>query len=141
MAEQNSDLQIFKRKYYWQYALVLMALAYLFLWDPIRKWWTFETQTVEVTAVQSLCAAFEVNRSLPLEVGACDTVKAKMAGRSDIEVKPRTFATFTYTSPADQAKHTASVVRDLDSDGKPIGIGSRLNVELSRNEPGVFRVP
>lgn len=137
----NSDLTRFRRGFYWQYAMLALALAYLFLWDPIHKWWVFETRTVEVTKVQSLCAAFEINRSTPLEVDACEALKAKMSGRTDIEIKPRTFATFTYVSPADKSTQTVSVVRDRDSAGHPIAIGSRLTVELSRNEPGVFRVP
>lgn len=137
----NADLALFRRKYYWQYAVLAAALAYLFLWDPIHKWWVFETRTVEVTSVKTLCAAFEINRSKPLEVDECDRVKATMAGRSDIEIKQQTFATFSYTSPADQSPQTVSVVRDRDSQGGPIAIGSRLTVELSRNEPGVFRVP
>lgn len=141
MAEQNSDLTLFKRKYYWQYALLAMALAYLFLWGPIERWLSFESRTVEVTSVRTLCAAFEINRSLPLAVDECDSVRTAMAGRSDIEIKPRTFATFTYNSPADGSTRTVSVVRDLDSAGKPIAAGSRLDVELSRKEPGVYRVP
>ena len=141
MTEQNADLTLFKRKYYWQYALLALALGYLFLWGPIHRWWVFETRTVEVTSVRALCAAFEIDKSMPLDVDECDSVKAKMAGRTDIEIKPRTFASFTYTSPADGSIRTVSVVRDLDSAGKPIAVGSKLDVELSRNEAGVFVVP
>lgn len=137
----NTDLTLFRRKYYWQYALLIMALAYLVLWDPLHNWWSYETTSVEVTSVQSLCAAFEAGKSIPLEVDQCDRLKEKMAGKSDIEIKPRTFVTFTYRSPVDHSTHAASVVRDLDDAGRPIAVGSRLTVQLSRNEPKVFRVP
>lgn len=141
MAEQNTDLAVFKRKYYWQYALLAAALAYLFLWDPVHRWWVFETRTIEITSVRSLCAAFEQNRSIPLEVGDCDGLKDKMAGKAGIEIKPRTFATFSYHSPADNSMQSVTIVRDLDDAGKPVTVGSRLTVQLSRNEPKVFRVP
>lgn len=137
----NTELALFRRKYYWQYALLIAALAYLFLWDPLRKWWSFETSSVEITAVQQLCAAFEVAKSIPLEVEQCDRLKEKMAGKPGIEIKPRTFVTFTYRSPVDHSTHSASIVRDLDDAGQPVAIGSRITVQLSRNEPKVFRVP
>jgi hypothetical protein len=141
MAEKNSAVDLLKRRGAWQYALVITALAYLFLWDPLRSWWVFETTTAEVTAVQSLCAAFESGRSIPLQIDQCDRLKDKMAGRADVEVKPRTFVTFTYRSPADQNTHSASIVREFDDAGKPIDIGSRIKVQLSRREPKVFRMP
>lgn len=141
MAEKNGALELLKRKGAWQYALVIAAIVYLFLWDPLRNWWVYETATAEVTAVQWLCAAFEVNHSIPLQIDQCDRLKDKMAARPDIEIKPQTFVTFTYRSPADQSTHSASIVRDLDDAGKPIGIGSRIKVRLSRREPKVFRVP
>jgi hypothetical protein len=141
MAEQNTDLAVFKCKYYWQYTLLAAALAYLFLWDPVHRWWVFETRTVEITSVQSLCAAFEETRSIPLEVGDCDDLKEKMNGKKGVEIKPRTFATFSYQSPADNSTQSVSIVRDLDDAGKPIAVGSRLTVLLSRNEPKAFRLP
>lgn len=141
MAEENSAVALLKRRGAWQYALVIAALAYLFLWDPLRNWWVYETATAEVTAVQSLCAAFETGRSVPVQIDQCDRLKEKMAGKSDVEVKPRTFVTFTYRSPADQSTHSASVVREFDDAGKPIDVGSRIKVQLSRREPKVFRVP
>lgn len=141
MTEANKDLTLFRRKYYWQYALLIAALAYLFLWDPLRNWWTFETGTVEITAVQSLCASFEQGRSIPVEVDSCARLEEKNTGKPGIEIKPRTFATFTYRSPADQSTHSASIVRELDDSGRPIAVGSRIRVELSRKDPKVFRVP
>ena len=141
MAEKNSAVALLKRRGAWQYALVIAALAYLFLWDPLRNWWIYETATAEVTAVQSLCAAFETGRSVPVQIDQCDRLKEKVAGKSDVEVKPRTFVTFSYRSPADQSVHSASIVRDFDDAGKPIDIGSRIKVQLSRREPKVFRVP
>lgn len=141
MAEKNSAVELFKRKNAWQYALLVAALAYLFLWDPLRNWWVYETATAEVTAVQSLCAAFEADRSIPLQIDQCDRLKDKMAGKPGVEVKPRTFVTFTYRSPADQSTHSASIVREFDDAGKPIDIGSRIKVQLSRREPKVFRIP
>lgn len=137
----NKDLALFRRKYYWQYALLIAALAYLFLWDPLRNWWSYETSSVEITAVQQLCAAFETGKSVPLEVDQCDRLKDKMTGRSDIEIKPRTFVTFTYRSPVDHSTHSASIVRERDDKGQPVAVGSRLTVQLSRSEPKVFRVP
>lgn len=141
MAEKNSALELLKRKGVWQYAIVFAAIFYLFLWDPLRTWWVYETATVEVTAVQSLCAAFETDHAIPLHIDQCDRLKQKMAGKPDIEVKPRTFVTFTYRSPADQSTHSASIVREFDDAGKPIDIGSRVKVQLSRREPRVFRIP
>lgn len=141
MAEQNSAVALLKRRGAWQYALVIAALAYLFLWDPLRNWWVYETATAEVTAVQSLCAAFETGQSIPIQIDQCDRLEETMAGRPGIEVKPRTFVTFSYRSPADQSMHSASIVRDLDDAGRPIDIGSRIEVQLSRREPKVFRVP
>lgn len=141
MAEKNSAVTLFRRKGAWQYALVIAALAYLFLWDPLRNWWVYEKATAEVTAVQSLCAAFETGQSIPLRIDQCDRLKEEMASRPGIEIKPRTFVTFTYRSPADQSTHSASIVRDLDDAGRPIDIGSRIEVQLSRREPKVFRVP
>lgn len=141
MAEKNQAVERLKRRGAWQYALVIAALVYLFLWDPLRNWWAYETITAEVTAVQSLCAAFETNRSIPLHIDRCDRLKEKMAGSPGIEVRPQTFVTFTYRSPADQSTHSASIVRELDDTGKPIDIGSRIKVQLSRNDPKVFRIP
>jgi hypothetical protein len=141
MAKTNSALELLRRKGAWQYALVIAAVLYLFLWDPLRNWWIYETATAEVTAVQSLCAAFETGHPIPLQIDQCDRLKEKMAGKPDIEVKPRTFATFTYRSPADQSTHSASVIRDLDDAGRPIDIGSRIKVQLSRRDPKVFRIP
>ena len=141
MAEKNSALELLKRKGAWQYAVVGAAIVYLFLWDPLRNWWVYEMSTAEVTAVQSLCAAFETGRSIPLHIDQCDRLKEKMAGKADIEIKPRTFVTFTYRSPADQSTHSASVVREFDDAGRPIDIGSRIKVQLSRREPKVFRIP
>jgi hypothetical protein len=137
----NRDLALFRRKYYWQYALLIAALIYLFFWDPLRNWWSFETSTVEISAVQQLCAAFERGKSIPLQVDQCDRLKDKMAGNPDIEIKPRTFVTFTYRSPVDNSTHSASIVRERDDAGQPVAIGSRIAVQLSRNEPKVFRVP
>jgi len=137
----NRDLALFRRKYYWQYALLIAALIYLFFWDPLRNWWSFETATVEVTAVQQLCAAFELGKSIPLEIDQCERLTDKMAGRPEIEIKPRTFLTFIYRSPVDHSTHSASIVRERDDAGQPVAIGSRLTVQLSRNEPKVFRVP
>jgi len=137
----NKDLALFRRKYYWQYALLIAALAYLFLWDPLRNWWSYETTTVEITAVQPLCAAFEAGKTVPLEVDQCDRLKDKIAGKPGIDIKPRTFVTFTYRSPVDHSTHSASIVRDLDDAGQPVAIGSRLTVQLSRSEPKVYRVP
>ena len=137
----NKELALFRRKYYWQYALLIAALAYLFLWDPLRNWWAYETTSVEITGVQPLCAAFETGTSIPLDVGQCDRLRDNMANNPGIEIKPRTFATFSYRSPVDSSTHSASIVRDLDDAGRPIAIGSRLTVQLSRSEPGVFRVP
>lgn len=141
MAEKNQAVERLKRRGAWQYALVIAALVYLFLWDPLRNWWVYETITAEVTAVQSLCAAFETDHSIPLHIDQCDRLKEKMAGKPDIEVKPRTFVTFTYRSPADQSTHSASIVREFDDAGRPIDIGSRIKVQLSRNDPKVFRIP
>jgi hypothetical protein len=141
MSEQNRDLALLKRKYWWQYALLAAAFAYLFVWDPLRNWWTFETRSVEITEVRNLCAAFEGEHSIPVEVDGCDELKEKMAGRPDIAIKPRTFASFSYRSPADNSTQSASIVREHDDSGKPIAVGSRLTVELSRREPTVFRVP
>ena len=141
MAEKNSALELLKRKGAWQYAVVGAAIVYLFLWDPLRNWWVYETTTAEVTAVQSLCAAFETGRSIPLHIDQCDRLKEQMAGKPGIEIKPRTFVTFTYRSPADQSTHSASIVRDLDDAGRPIDIGSRIEVQLSRRDPKVFRMP
>jgi hypothetical protein len=141
MAERNSALELLKRKGAWQYALVIAAIVYLFLWDPLRNWWVYETVTAEVTAVQSLCAAFETGHSIPLHIDQCDRLKEKMAGKSGIEIKPRTFVTFSYRSPADQSMHSASIVREFDDAGRPIDIGSRIKVQLSRHAPKVFRVP
>lgn len=142
MTEPNHDLALFKRKYWWQYALLATAVAYLFVLDPLRNWWTFETRTVEITGVRALCAAFEGDdRSIPVEVDGCDRLKEKMAGRPNTEVRPRTFASFSYRSPADDSTQSGSVMRERDDDGKPIAIGSRLTVELSRREPKVVRVP
>lgn len=141
MAGKNSALELLKRKGAWQYALVIAAIVYLFLWDPLRNWWVYETATAEVTAVQSLCAAFETGRSIPLHIDQCERLQEKMAGKSGVEIKPQTFVTFTYRSPADQSTHSASIVRKLDDAGRPIDIGSRISVQLSRREPKVFRVP
>ena len=141
MTEKNSAVTLLKRKGSWQYALVIAAIAYLFLWDPLRNWWVYETATAEVTAVQSLCAAFEKGRAVPLHIDQCDRLKEQMAGQPDIEIRPQTFVTFTYRSPADQSMHSASIVRALDDAGRPIDIGSRIKVRLSRNDPKVFRVP
>lgn len=137
----NKDVAVFRRKYYWQYALLIAALAYLFLWDPLRNWWSFEASSVEITAVQQLCAAFGVGKSIPLDIDQCDRLKDKMTGKPGIEIKPRTFVTFTYRSPVDHSTHSASIVRERDDAGQPITVGSRLTVQLSRNEPKVFRVP
>ena len=137
----NKDVAVFRRKYYWQYALLIAALAYLFLWDPFRNWWSYETSSVEITAVQQLCAAFGVGKSIPLDIDQCDRLKDKMTGKPGIEIKPLTFITFTYRSPVDHSTHSASIVRERDDAGQPIAVGSRLTVQLSRNEPKVFRVP
>lgn len=141
MTEPNRDLALFKRKYWWQFALLAAAVAYLFVLDPLRNWWTFESRVVEVTSVQRLCAALEGDHAIPVEVDACGTLRTKMAGKPGITVAPRTFVTFRYRSPADQSSRTASIVRDLDDDGVPIAVGSRLTVALSRKQPTVFRVP
>ena len=141
MTEKNSAVALLKRRGAWQYALVIAALAYLFLWDPLRNWWVYETAMAEVTAVQSLCAAFETGHSVPVQIDRCDRLNEKMAGKPGIEIKPRSFVTFTYRSPADQGTHSASIVREFDDAGKPIDIGSRIKVRLSRNDPKVFRVP
>lgn len=137
----NTALTLLRRRNLWQYALLALALVYLFLFDPLRNWWTYETQRVEIATVQSLCAAFEKDKSVPLEVATCETLREKMAGKPEIDIRPRTFVTFTYRSPADGGTHTANVVRDLDDAGQPIAIGSRLTVEVSRNDPKVVRVP
>ena len=141
MTGPNKDLALFRRGYSWQYALVLAALAYLFLWDPLRNWWGFETRTVEVTSVRALCASFEQGRPVPIEVDNCDRLRERTAATPGIEIRPRTFVTFTYRSPADDSTHSASIVRDLDDAGRPIAAGSRLTVQLSRSEPKVFKVP
>ena len=141
MTEPNPDLVLFRRKYYWQYALVIGALAYLFLWDPIRNWWGFETRSVEITSVRSLCASFEQGKTIPLAVDDCTRLKAANAERAGIEIRPRTFVTFTYRSPADDRTHTASMVRDLDDAGRPVAAGSRITVRLSRRDPNLFRAP
>jgi hypothetical protein len=137
----NRDIALFRRKYYWQYALLVAALAYLFLWDPLRTWWSFETSSVEVTAVQSLCATFETGKSIPLQVDQCDRLRTETAGKPGIEIRPGTFATFSYRSPVDNSTHAASIMRDLDDTGRPIAVGSRLTVQLSRSDPKIFRVP
>jgi hypothetical protein len=141
MAEKNRAVDLLRRRGAWQYALVIAALAYLFLWDPLRNWWVYETATAEVTAVQSLCAAFETGRPIPLQIDHCDRLKEKMAGTPGIEIKPQTFVTFSYRSPADESIQSASIVRSLDDAGRPIDIGSRIKLQLSRREPKVFRVP
>jgi hypothetical protein len=141
MAEKNRAVELLRRRGAWQYALVIAAIVYLFLWDPLRNWWVYESTTAEITSVQSLCAAFEADHSIPLHIDRCDRLKEQMAGKPGIEIKPRTFVTFSYRSPADQSTHSASIVRDLDDAGRPIDIGSRIKVRLSRNDPKVFRVP
>ncbi|MBX9457793.1 MAG: hypothetical protein KL863_18250 [Rhizobium sp.] len=141
MVAKKAAFQFLRQRYAWQYALLIAALAYLFLWDPLRNWWAYETTTAEVTAVRSLCAAFERAHAIPVEVDECDRLREKMATRSDIVVKPRLFATFTYRSPADNSAQTASVVREHDDAGRPISVGSRISVQLSRSEPTVFRIP
>lgn len=141
MTETKTDLVLFKRKYWWQYALLAAAVVYLFVLDPLRSWWTFETRTVEITEVRALCAAFEGDHAIPVEVDSCERLRTKMAGKPGVTVAPRTFVTFRYRSPADDSTRTASVVRDLDDAGQPIAVGSRLTVALSRKEPAVFRVP
>lgn len=139
--EPNRDLVLFKRRYSWQYALLITALAYLFMWDPVRNWWVYENASAEITAVQSLCAAVEQGQTIPVEVDQCERLREKMAGKTGVEIKPRTFVTFTYRSPADHSTHSASIVRDLDDAGRPVAVGSRITVQLSRSEPKVFRVP
>jgi hypothetical protein len=141
MAEKNPVLEALTRKNAWQYALIIAALAYLFLWDPLRNWWIFQTVTAEVTAVQSLCAAFETGRAVPLHIDQCDRLRIKMAGRQGIDVKPQTFVTFAYKAPGDQSSHTGSAMRERDDAGRPIDIGSRISIQVSRREPNVFRVP
>lgn len=141
MAAKKSRFEFLRRRHSWQYALLIAALAYLFVWDPLRNWWVYETTTAEITAVRSLCAAFEGTQAIPIEVDACDRLRPKMASRDGVVVKPRQFATFTYRSPADNSAQTASVVREFDDAGQPIAIGSRISVRLSRSDPTRFLVP
>ena len=135
MTEPNRDLVLFRRKSYWQYALVILALAYLFVFEPLRVWWRFEPALVTVTSVRYLCAAFGKGVARPLNVDECPLISRQYGGRGDIDIKPRTFVSFDYTSPADHAAHTASIVRDRDDEGKPIAVGSRITVRLSTSDP------
>lgn len=139
MAEPNKDLILFKRKYYWQYALLIAALAYLFVLDPLRLWLKFDTATVTVTSVRQLCAAFEAGQNVPLNVDECPLVRTQYAGQSNIEIKPRTFVSFDYTSPADGKAYSTSMVRDKDDQGAPVAAGSRITVRLSTSEPLVVQ--
>jgi hypothetical protein len=134
MAEPNKDLILFKRGYYWQYALLIGALVY-FVLDPMRLWWKFDAATVTVTSVRQLCAAFEKGKAMPLGVDECPLIEKQYAGKTDIEIKPRTFVSFDYTSPADGKPYSTSIVRDKDDQGNPLASGSRITVHLSTSDP------
>ena len=135
MAEANRDLLLFRRRNYWQYALLIAALAYLFVLDPLRLWWKFERATVTVTSVRHLCAAFGKGQAIPLNVDECPLIETQYAERTDVDIRPRTFVSFDYTSPADHEAHTASVVRETDDQGNPVAVGSRIAVRLSVSDP------
>lgn len=139
MTEPNKDLALFRRKYYWQYALLIAAVGYLFVLDPLRLWWRFERLTVTVTSVRHLCAAFDKAKSVPVGVDECPLISEQYGSRTDIDISPRTFVSFDYTSPADNAAHTASIVREQDDDGRPVAVGSRITVGLSTADPLVVQ--
>lgn len=128
-------LQVFR----WQYGLIVLAVAFLLFWDPINHWINYETMTVEVTAVKPLCGAFAKASPIPLEIDQCDAIRERHGSKPEVDIRPRTFASFSYTSPADGKVHSASVIRDLNDAGKPIATGDRITIEASRKDPLVIR--
>ena len=129
-------MQVFR----WQYGLIAMAVLFLVFWDPIDRWLNFETRQVEVTDVKELCAAFRKGSNIPLAIGACPSIRINHAGRADIDIKPRTFVSFDYISPADRKAHSISIVRAHDDAGNPVTVGSRIQVRLSTRDPLVVRL-
>ena len=129
-------MQVFR----WQYGLIAMAVLFLVFWDPIDRWLNFETSQVEVTDVKELCAAFRKGSNIPLAIDACPSIRDHHAGRADIDIKPRTFVSFDYISPADGKTHDISIVRAHDDAGNPVTVGSRIQVWLSTRDPLVVRL-
>lgn len=123
----------------WQYAVIIIAAAILFFWEPIDHWLNFETQTVEVTSVESLCTAFDKGSPVPREVGPCQAIKAKYASDATAEIREQTFVSFDYTSPADGKIHSTKIVRDTDDAGQPIHAGSRITVRLSSKQADLVK--
>jgi hypothetical protein len=132
----SSDGQpvVVRRRLRWQYALIVIAAAILFLWEPIDNWLNFESQTIEVKTIESLCTAFDKGSPVPREVGPCDAIKSKHRSDTSMEIRAQTFVSFDYTSPADGKVHTAKVVRDKDDAGQPVHAGSRITVRLSSKQ-------
>ncbi|CAN7342211.1 hypothetical protein [Rhizobium sp. LjRoot254] len=122
---------VVRRRFRWQYALIIIAAAILFFWEPIDNWLNFETQTVEVKSVQTLCTAFDNGSPVPREVGPCDDIRAEYGSDATVEIREQTFVAFDYTSPADGKVHSTKIVRDKDDAGQPIHAGSRITVRLS----------
>jgi hypothetical protein len=118
----------------WQYALIIVAAAILFFWEPIDDWLNFQTETVEVKAVQTLCTAFDKASPVPREVGPCDEIRAEYGSNALVDIREQTFAAFDYTSPADGKVHSTKIVRDKDDAGQPIHAGSRISVQLSSKQ-------
>ena len=139
--EGDSKVGTRRRILRWQYGLILLAAFILFLWEPINDWRNFERQTVEVTAVQSLCTAFDKGSPVPREVGPCDAITSKHGSDLTAEIREQTFVSFDYTSPADGKVHRTKIVRDEDDAGQPIHAGSRIRVRLSKTQVDVVRAP
>ena len=129
--ESQSKVGGVRRMLRWQYALIIIAAAILFFWEPIDNWLNFETQTVGVTTVQTLCTAFDKGSPVPREVGPCDEIRTKHGSDAKAEIREQTFVSFDYTSPVDGKVRSTKIVRDTDDAGQPIHAGSRITVRLS----------
>jgi hypothetical protein len=129
--ESQSKVGGVRRILRWQYALIIIAAAILFFWEPIDNWLNFESQTIEVKSIESLCTAFDKDSPVPREVGPCNAIKSKHGSDTSAEIREQTFVAFDYTSPADGKVHSTKIVRDKDDAGQPIHAGSRITVRLS----------
>jgi hypothetical protein len=127
------------RLFRWQYSLIIVAVAILIFWEPIDGWVNFQSQTVEVTSIQTLCTAFDKGSPVPREVGACDEIRVRHGGDATAEIRQQTFVSFDYTSPVDGKIRSTKIVRDKDDSGQPIHVGSRITVRLSSKQADLVK--
>jgi hypothetical protein len=106
-----------------------------------ETWRDYQSAEVQVERVEHLCKLTEIITRDGREqtfTHSCPDVMGPIDPRTHnpkIRISAGAFVSFHYLSPADGKMHFAQLKRELNDINRPIAVGDKIRVHLSRQDP------